>query len=188
MLDLKRMPDEEFRILVTPSVPKTVMYVKVEENGNALLCSKAAERLAKIPDQLRFNKDCTAIQLFAAGSENSVIFPKSGRKTMPNAAKLLAERKAPFPVVFVGSSSKKPTNGEENASQTLRCGPRKLPAAPGRNRSAPQKIRCSLCSISLQERSVSSGRSRFLSRARCPLSGGRTFVRQHAFRPGLQKN
>ena len=48
-LDLKRMPDEEFSILVTPSVPKTVMCVKVEENGNALLCSKAAERLAKIP-------------------------------------------------------------------------------------------------------------------------------------------
>lgn len=151
-MDLKRMPDEEFSILVTPSVPKTVMYVKVEENGNALLCSKAAENQCQMP-----------------------------RSSSRNARPL-------FRWFFVGSSSKKPTNGEENASQTLRCGPRKRPAAPGRNRSAPQKIRCSLCLISLQERSVSSGRSRSLSRARCPLSGGKTFVRQHAFRPGLQKN
>ena len=120
-LDLKRMPDEEFSILVTPSVPKTVMYVKVEENGNALLCSKAAERLAKIPDQLRFNKDCTAIQLFAAGSESNVIFPKSGRKTMPNAAKLLAERKAPFPVVFRGEFFEETNKwrGERQSNPTM---------------------------------------------------------------------
>ena len=31
MLDLKNMPDEEFSILVTPSAPQTVMYVRVEE-------------------------------------------------------------------------------------------------------------------------------------------------------------
>ena len=113
-MDLKRMPDEEFSILVTPSVPKTVMYVKVEENGNALLCSKVAERLAKIPDQLRFNKDCTAIQL-------SVIFPKGGRKTMPNAAKLLAERKAPFPVVFRGEFFEETNNwrGERQSNPTM---------------------------------------------------------------------
>lgn len=103
MLNLKSMPDEEFSILVTPSASRrTVMYVKVEENGSILLSSKVAEKLAKVPVQLRFNKDCTAIQISAAGCESSMTFPKSGRKTVPNAAKILKENKIPFPVVFYG--------------------------------------------------------------------------------------
>ena len=121
MLDLKRMPDEEFSILVTPSVPKTVMYVKVEENGNALLCSKAAERLAKIPRSTSIQQRLHRHPLFAAGSESSVIFPKSGRKTMPNAAKLLAERKAPFPVVFRGEFFEETNKwrGERQSNPTM---------------------------------------------------------------------
>lgn len=102
MLDLKSMPDEEFSILVTPSASRAVMYVRVEENGSVLLSSKVAEKLAKVPVQLRFNKDCTAIQISAAGCESSMTFPKSGRKTVPNAAKILKENKIPFPVVFRG--------------------------------------------------------------------------------------
>lgn len=102
MLDLKNMPDEDFSILVTPSVPQTLMYVKVEENGYVLLSSKVAEKLAKVPVQIRFNKDCTAIQISAEGYENSVIFPKNGRKSMPNTAKILREKRIPFPVVFRG--------------------------------------------------------------------------------------
>ena len=102
MLNLKSMPDEEFSILVTPSVPQAAMNVKIEENGNVSLSSKVAEKLVKIPVQIRFNKDCTAIQIAAAESESCVTFPKSGRKAVPNAAKILREHNIPFPVVFHG--------------------------------------------------------------------------------------
>ena len=102
MLDLKSMLDEEFSILVTPSAPQTAMYVKVEETGNVSLSSKVAEKLVKLPIQSRFNKDCTAIQIAAAESESSVTFPKSGRKTIPNAVKILKENRIPFPVIFSG--------------------------------------------------------------------------------------
>ena len=102
MLDLKSMSDEEFNILVVPSVPRASMYVKIEENGGMLLSSKLAAQLSKIPLQIRFNNDCTAIQLVVAESECSVMFPKNGRKMMPNAAKILRERKISFPVVYRG--------------------------------------------------------------------------------------
>lgn len=68
MLDLKNITDEEFSILVTPSAPQAAMYVKVEETGSVLLSSKVAEKLTKMPVQIRFNKDCTAIQICVAGS------------------------------------------------------------------------------------------------------------------------
>ena len=102
MLDLKNMPDEEFSILVTPSAPQTVMYVRVEETGSVLLSSKVAEILAKIPVQLRFNKDCTALQISTGECENSVIFPKNGRKTVSNAAEILRNHRISFPAVFHG--------------------------------------------------------------------------------------
>lgn len=102
MLNLKNIPDEEFSILVAPPVQQAAMYVKVEENGSVVLGSKVAEKLAKIPVQVRFNKDCTAIQIAAAEGESSVVFPKSGRKTIPNAVSILKENGVPFPVVFNG--------------------------------------------------------------------------------------
>lgn len=102
MLDLKNMTDEEFSILVTPSAPQAAMYVKIEETGSVLLSSKVAEKMAKMPVQIRFNKDCTAIQICAAGSGDSVTFPKSGRKTVPNAAKIHRENRIQFPAIFNG--------------------------------------------------------------------------------------
>ena len=99
---MKNILDEEFSILVTPSAPQTVMHVRVEETGSVLLSSKVAEILAKVPVQLRFNKDCTALQISTGECENSVIFPKSGRKTVPNAANILRDHRISFPVVFRG--------------------------------------------------------------------------------------
>ncbi len=102
MLDLKNIPDEEFSILVTLAAPQTVMYVSVEETGSVLLSSKVAEILAKVPAQLLFNKDCTATQISTGECENSVIFPKSGRKTVPNAAKIFRDHRISFSVFFRG--------------------------------------------------------------------------------------
>lgn len=103
MLDLKSMSDEEFTILITPSVPQAAMYVKVEESGKILLCSKIAEKIAKKSVQIRFNQSYTAIQISESTTkENIVIFPKSGRKTVPNAAEMLKKNKVPLPAVFQG--------------------------------------------------------------------------------------
>ncbi|MGO5061560.1 hypothetical protein ACTQ3Z_07230 [Lawsonibacter sp. LCP25S3_F5] len=125
MLDLKNMSDEEFSILVTPPTPQAIMYVKIEENGNVLLSSKVAEKLAKTPVQIRFNRDCTAIQIAVAGSTNSVTFPKSGRKTMPNAVKILKENKIPLPAIFNGELCEETTKwrGERQTNPTGRLSP-----------------------------------------------------------------
>lgn len=111
MLDLKNMSDEEFSILVTPSAPQAAMYVKVEETGSVLLSSKVAKKLAKMPVQIRFNRDCTAIQISEAGSADSVTFPKNGRKTVPNAAKILRENR----ILLAERSAARTQNGEESA-------------------------------------------------------------------------
>ena len=103
MLDLKNMTDEEFSILVTPSAPQAAMYVKVEETGSVLLSSKVAEKLAKMPVQIRFNKDCTAIQICVAGKQ----FPmpqKSSERTEFNFQQFLTAR-------FVAKTQ----NGEESS-------------------------------------------------------------------------
>jgi len=120
MLDLKNMSDEEFSILVTPSSRQAAMYVKIEETGSMLLSSKLAGKLAKMPVQIRFNKDCTAIQISTAAGADSVTFPKNGRKTVRNAAKILKENRIPFPAVFNGEICGEPMKrrGERQVNPT----------------------------------------------------------------------
>ncbi len=103
MLDLRSMSDEEFSVLVTPSVPQAAMYVRVEESGKILLSSKVAEKVAKTPVHIRFNKDYTAVQISKADmQEKSILFPKNGRKTVPDAAEILKRNHIPLPAVFQG--------------------------------------------------------------------------------------
>ena len=105
MLDLESMADEEFSVLVTPSISQVTMHVTVEESGKIILSSKVAEKLSKIPVRVQFNQDCTAIQISQTtveAGENSIIFPKNGRKAGLNAAKILKERHIPLPAVFSG--------------------------------------------------------------------------------------
>ena len=85
----KHMSGEEFSILITPSAPQDTMYVKVEKTRKRIASSKVTEKLTKKPVQIRLNKDCSTIQISAAGSAGSVTFPKSSRKTVPNSAKNL---------------------------------------------------------------------------------------------------
>ena len=103
MLDLSSMSDEEFTVLVTPSVPQAAMYVTVEESGKVYLSSKVAEKVAKTPVHIRFNRDYTAIQISKADAqEKSILFPKNGRKSIPDAAGILKRNHIPLPAVFQG--------------------------------------------------------------------------------------
>ena len=137
MLDLRSMSDEEFSVLVTPSVPQAAMYVRVEESGKILLSSKVAEKVAKTPVHIRFNKDYTAVQISKADmQEKSILFPKNGRKTVPDAAEILKRNHIPLPAVFRAISARNSTNGEVNGSKTLLQSPRQLPGVQGRNRTA----------------------------------------------------
>ena len=128
MLDLKSMSDADFGILVTPSVSQPAMYVRVEENGSVLLGSNVARTFSKIPVQIRLNKGCTALQIAKGEGESCVIFPKSGRKTMPNAAEILREYGVTFPAVFRGIlceeggkwRGERQPNPTERPSQTTR--------------------------------------------------------------------
>lgn len=105
MLDLRSMSDEEFTVLVTPSVPQAAMYVTVEESGKVYLSSKVAEKIARKPVHIRFNRDYTALQIAQTTTEaepKSVVFPKNGRKTIEDAAELLRKNRIPLPAVFRG--------------------------------------------------------------------------------------
>ena len=66
MLDLRSMSDDEFTVLVTPTVPQTTMRVTVEESGKILLSSKVAAKLSQTPIRICFNQDYTAMQISAS--------------------------------------------------------------------------------------------------------------------------
>ena len=80
MLDLRSMSDEEFSVLVTPSVPQAAMYVRVEESGKILLSSKVAEKVAKTPVHIRFNKDYTAVQISKADMQKKYPVPEERKE------------------------------------------------------------------------------------------------------------
>lgn len=66
MLDLRSMSDDEFTVLVTPTVPQITMRVTVEESGKILLSSKVAAKLSQTPIRICFNQDYTAMQISAS--------------------------------------------------------------------------------------------------------------------------
>ena len=105
MLDLRSMSDDEFTVLVPPTVPQTTMRVTVEESGKILLSSKVAAKLSQTPIRICFNQDYTAMQISASigkPGEGSIIFPKNGRKGGLNAAEKLRKSNIPLPAVFCG--------------------------------------------------------------------------------------
>ena len=113
MLDLKNMSDSEFCDVVTPPVKQAAMQVTLDKAGNVSLSGKLAEQLSGKPVEIRFNKARTAIQIVCLPEHmknGSIIFPKSGRKAIPNAAELVKEASVSFPVVF--SSYDIPENGK----------------------------------------------------------------------------
>ena len=104
MLDLRSMSDDEFTVLVTPTIPQTTMRVTVEESGEILLSSKVAAKLSQTPIRICFNQDYTAMQISASigkPGEGSIIFPKNGRKGGLNAAEKLRKSNIPLPAVFL---------------------------------------------------------------------------------------
>lgn len=76
-MEWKNIPDEEFSILVKPTVTQPVTFAKVSADGYISLSCKIAEKFGKKPVQIRLNRDCTAIQIAQAEGENCVIFPKT---------------------------------------------------------------------------------------------------------------
>lgn len=119
MLDLRSMSDDEFTVLVTPTVPQTTMRVTVEGSDKILLSSRVAAKLSQTPIRSCFNQDYTAMQISASvgkSGEGSIIFPKNGRKGGLNAAEKLRKSNIPLPAVFVATSAMSPISGEANGS------------------------------------------------------------------------
>lgn len=112
MLDLASMTNEDFCTPVTPPVPQTSARIVVDEFGMVSLSNNLALAFSKKPVQLRFNKDRTAIQISHAESATDpfcIVFPKSGRKLLPNAQELLKQKQIAFPAIF---RSCEPPDGE----------------------------------------------------------------------------
>lgn len=105
MLDLRNMSDEEFSIIVRSSAPQSILQVTFDENGYVLFNSKLAEKFAQKTVQLGFNPNFTALQVaYTEGpiDESKYIFPKNGRKKIPEIAEYFKKAHIPFPVVFRG--------------------------------------------------------------------------------------
>ena len=105
MLDLRNMSDEEFSIVVRSSAPQSMLQVTFDENGYVQFNSKLAEKFARKMVQLGFNPSFTALQVVCTEEpidESKYIFPKNGRKKIPEAADYFKKARIPFPVVFRG--------------------------------------------------------------------------------------
>ena len=132
------MSDEEFSVLVTPSVSQAAMYVRVEKSGKILLSSKVAEKVAKTPVHIRFNKDYTAVQISKADMQEKVSCSRrtEGKlfRTQQRYSRGTTFHSRQY---FRAISARNLTNGEANGSKTLLQSPRQLPGAQGRNRTTP---------------------------------------------------
>ena len=105
MLDLRNMSDEEFSIVVRSSAPQSTLQVTFNENGYVQFNSKLAEKFARKIVQLGFNPVFTALQVACTEEpidDSKYIFPKNGRKKIPEVADYFKKAHIPFPVVFCG--------------------------------------------------------------------------------------
>ena len=105
MLDLRSMSDEDFAVVVTPSLPEAGSHITIDASGKVSLSGKIAEKFARKSVQLQFNRDFSAIQLVESTQQPypySLVFPKNGRENIPNATELLRQNKIPFPAVYRG--------------------------------------------------------------------------------------
>lgn len=106
MFNLEAIANEEFCVPVRPPVPHASAQIVISEKGLVSLSGKLAEKFAKRPVQLCFNKARTAIQITGSeeGEPLNIVFPKNGQKLLPNAYELLAQRQLSFPVIFKSSA------------------------------------------------------------------------------------
>ena len=105
MLDLRNMSDEEFSIVVRSSAPQSTLQVTFNENGYVQFNSKLAEKFARKIVQLGFNPGFTALQVACTEEpidDSKYIFPKNGRKKIPEVADYFKKAHILFPVVFCG--------------------------------------------------------------------------------------
>lgn len=105
MLDLRNMSDEEFSIVVRSSAPQSTLQVTFNENGYVQFNSKLAEKFARRIVQPGFNPGFTALQVACTEEpidDSKYIFPKNGRKKIPEVADYFKKAHIPFPVVFCG--------------------------------------------------------------------------------------
>lgn len=111
MLNLAAMSDEEFCVPVRPPVPQTPARVVINEKGLVSLNGKLAEKFANRPVRLCFNQAGTAIQIACTRKKDplNIVFPKNGRKRLPDARELLMEKRIAFPAIFTNEA---PTGGE----------------------------------------------------------------------------
>ena len=99
------MSDEEFSIVVRSSAPQSTLQVTFNENGYVQFNSKLAEKFARKIVQLGFNPGFTAMQVACTEEpidDSKYIFPKNGRKKIPEVADYFKKAHIPFPVVFCG--------------------------------------------------------------------------------------
>lgn len=132
MLDLASMTNDDFCTPITPSPSRAAAQIVIDESGMVFLSHKLALKFSKRPVQLRLDKTRTAIQISYAESDTdplSIIFPKSGRKSLPNASELLRKERIALPAVFCsyepldgeiwrGAYAENPTTSSPSASQT----------------------------------------------------------------------
>ncbi len=126
----QKLKREQFTIQIHPPVARSALQcINIYENGELALNGKLAQTIYGQPFLLAFTDDARALALIPTEkSTDTIQFPKSGRKHIPDAIELLNKKKIPFPAQYEvwfnqeesfwqGDLSENPTNKHPLAQQ-----------------------------------------------------------------------
>lgn len=102
MIDLRNMPEENFSVSITPPALRSTLQLTINGEGYVSLNSKLIELFAKKPVQIRFTQDFSAMQITCVAEEDSFVFPKSGRKYIPEIVGRMNALHISFPAGYRG--------------------------------------------------------------------------------------
>lgn len=98
----QKLKREQFTIQIHPPVARSALQcINIYENGDFTLNGKLAQVIHGQPFLLVFTGDARAFALIPTEkSTDTIQFPKSGRKRIPDVTELLNKKKIPFPAQY----------------------------------------------------------------------------------------
>ena len=98
----KTLKRENFTILILPPENRvSIQCVRIYEDGKFNMNGKLASVLGGQSFEIRFTKDAESLALFPAENRpETVRFPKSGSRKLPDATRFLTQNKFAFPAQY----------------------------------------------------------------------------------------
>jgi len=89
-------------LLNMPKKSRNGLQATINEKGYMTLNAGLGEVFIQVPVQIRFTQDFTVMQITRTAENDGVVFPKCGRKFVPEITKRLKELRVSFPVAYRG--------------------------------------------------------------------------------------